>query len=274
MSSSPDNYFLWQQKRGNIVTSIGKWVGGDDVQVRQYSLLKDLFQQVSYMQLQVLNATGKLISPELGRWLENNFMVMSYPDARIWCNQVGAFAGTLKTSPTAATVAGCLAADSRVYGGSQTSEHAMRFIQQTLLKYKAGQSIEALVAAAPVKQGKPAIIGFARPVARTDERIAPHQQMTEALGFSKGEHMQLADLIAEHMQQHYGMGINIGGYTAAFMSDQGFSPEEVYRIKNLCVASGVTACYQDQLTEPEHSFLPWRCDDIEYQGHGPRPLPD
>jgi hypothetical protein len=273
-SNKTSDYALWDARRGRIVTRIGKWVGGEDVQIRQYSLLNDLFMQKSYMQVLVLNATGRLISSELARWLENNFMVMSYPDARIWCNQVGAFAGQLHVSPSAATAVGCLAADSRAYGGSLTSKLAMQFIQQAVQKINDGMSLVDLVASVPLRHGKPAIIGFARPVSRHDERIEPHRQMTAALGFVDGAHLQLANQLSDYLLATFGMGINIGGYTAAFMSDQGFTPDDVYRIKNLCVASGVTACYIDQLQQAEHSFLPLRCDDISYNGVASRQVPE
>lgn len=272
-SNKTAKYALWDARRGRMVTRIGKWIGGQDVHIRQYSLLHDLFMQKSYMQVLVLNATGRLVSPELACWLENNFMVMSYPDARIWCNQVGAFAGQLHSSPTAATAAGCLAADSRAYGGSLTSKLAMEFIQQAVQQIKAGMSLQQLVDSVPLRHGKPAIIGFARPVSRHDERIEPHRRMTAALGFQDGPHLTLANQLSDYLLATYGMGINIGGYTAAFMSDQGFSADDVYRIKNLCVASGVTACYIDQLNQPAHSFLALRCDDVRYQGVAARSVP-
>ena len=261
---------FWLKARNRIDTDIGKWTGGVGVDVRGYSLFDDLFNKISYMQMLVLNATGKMITAELGKWLENNFMCMSYPDARIWCNQMGAFAANTHSSPTAATVAGCLAADSRVYGGSQTSEYAMTFIQQALQRHQTGETIEQIVASVPVKQGKPAIVGFARPVARTDERIEPHREMSQSLGFEIGPHMALANAISEYTEKHFNMGINIGGYTGAFMSDQGFTPREVYLIKNLCVASGVTATYTDNQKPQRKSFLPLQCDDVAYTGHAKR----
>lgn len=273
-SSKTNKYAFWDDRRGRIVTKIGKWVGGEDVQIRQYSLLHDLFMQKSYMQVLVLNATGRLVSAELACWLENNFMVMSYPDARIWCNQVGAFAGQMQASPSSATAAGCLAADSRAYGGSLTSRLAMQFIQRAVQQIQAGMTLEELVSSVPLRHGKPAIIGFARPVSRHDERIEPHRNMTAALGFADGPHLTLANQLSDYLLATYGMGINIGGYTAAFMSDQGFTPDDVYRIKNLCVASGVTACYIDQLQQPQHSFLALQCQDVRYDGIAPRSVPE
>lgn len=263
----------WDQRKDKIITGIGKWQGGEDVTIRGYSLFNDLFDQVSYFQILVLNATGKLISEALSRWLENNFMVMSYPDARIWCNQIGALSGTLKTSPSAATAAGALSADSRVYGGSQSTKVAMNFLLQALRDYKQGITIDKIINKLPIKQGMPAVPGFVRPVAKDDERIAPHKEMTLRLGFNQGEHAALAEAISQYMEEKYSMGMNIDGFSSAFLLDQEFTPEEVYRINSLRVASGVTACYCDNYENPENSFLPWRCDEVEYLGPKIRKLP-
>ncbi|MER2491866.1 hypothetical protein [Catenovulum sediminis] len=256
----------WDSKRNKISTDIGKWIGGQEVYIRNHPLFAELFMQYSYMQIQVLNVTGKLISKELATWLENNFMCMSYPDARIWCNQIGALAGMNATSPSAAITAGVLAADSRAYGGSLTTKLAMAFIQQAVNKIAMGQPVEQLIAEAPIKHGKPAIVGYVRPVDKKDERILPHQRMTENLGFKKGPHLRLSEQLSTFLEAEYGSGINIGGYTAAFLSDQGFTPEEGYQIKALCVASGVAACFSDNVNHKKHEFLPKRCEDIRYTG--------
>ncbi|WP_111979680.1 hypothetical protein [Algibacillus agarilyticus] len=262
----------WLQRYNKISTTIGKWIGGEEITIREHKLLGELFNNVSYMQLHALNVTGRMISPQLGKWLENNFMVMSYPDARIWCNNIGALTGDMSTSPVAGTVAGVLASDSRVYGGNHTAKLAMTFLQQALVEYKQGKSIADIVNSVAKKQGKPALMGFARPINRTDERIEPHRKMSAELGFEVGEYMQLANQLDAYVTQHYQLGINIGGYTSAFLLDQGFSADEVYALKALCVNSGVTACYVDYKAQPKDSFLPLKCADIHYQGKAPRSL--
>lgn len=264
--NSASNTQYWDQRKGKIITDIGKWQGGRDVTIRGYSLFDELFDQVSYFQVLVLNVTGRLVSTELSTWLENNFMVMSYPDARIWCNQVGALSGTLHTSPAAATAAGSLAADSRIYGGSQSTCVAMKFIGNALTDFKAGHCVKEIIEKLPIKQGMHAVPGFVRPVARDDERIIPHKKMTQRLGFENGEHAVLADKISSFMEEKYSMGMNIDGFSSAFLMDQAFTPEQVYQINSLRVASGVTACYSDNLQYPENSFLPLHCTEIEYTG--------
>ena len=61
---------------------------------------------------------------------------------------------------------------------------------------------------------------------------------------------------------------------SAFLSDQKFTPKEVYQIFSTLVMSGVTACYLDTEKKPADSFLTLRCDDIDYQGAQQRPVPE
>ena len=67
--------------------------------------------------------------------------------------------------------------------------------------------------------------------------------------------------------------MNIGGYISAFLSDLGYTAEEVYQIFAVLVTSGVTACYVDTHDKIPDSFLPLRCADIEYTGMLARPVP-
>ncbi|TQV84563.1 citrate/2-methylcitrate synthase [Aliikangiella coralliicola] len=266
-SKKDKNLSFWTTRRNKISTSVGKWTGGEDVICHGHLMMKDLLGNISYMQMLVLNITGRLVDEKVAKWLEGNFIGVSYPDVRIWCNTIGALAGTTKTSVVSATVAGTLAADSRGYGGSQTSVYGMKFIQNALKQKQSGMTLEQIIKNANYKNGKPVITGYARPVARNDERLEPHQRMTEKLGFSVGEHLKLAWEINDYLEQHHDLAMNVAGYSCAFLSDQGFSPQEVYRIKSLMVASGVTACYVDYYERTSGSFLPQRCDDIEYDGH-------
>ncbi|EWH11179.1 hypothetical protein DS2_04960 [Catenovulum agarivorans DS-2] len=266
------NYDYWLERRNKIETSIGKWVGGDDVVIRNYSLKNDLLGNATYMQVIVLNATGKLVSKNLADWLEANFIGMSYPDARIWCNQVGALCGSEGSSVSAATVAGVLAADSRAYGGSKSSLIGVDFIRQALMKVQAGMTIDQLVSQSSYKNGKPNIMGFARPVARADERIDMYDKLRQQLGFKVGKHLKLAFEISAYLESNFNLSMNSGGYSCAFLADQDFSAQQVYNIKCMCVASGVTACFTDYSGRAQNSFLPLKCEDIDYNGPSPRPV--
>jgi citrate synthase len=67
--------------------------------------------------------------------------------------------------------------------------------------------------------------------------------------------------------------MNIGGYISAFLSDLGYTDDEVYRIFAELVTSGVTACYVDTRDKAPDTFLPLRCADIEYTGVPARLVP-
>lgn len=264
---------FWDEQRGKIRSRNGGWVVGKGIFCHGMNMMEELVGKVSYHQFLVLNATGRLPEPRFAKWLEATYICMSWPDPRIWCNQIGALGGTTRTSVLAATAAGIQTAISRVYGPNTLIE-GTRFIKEAVEKKKGGLSVREIVTSECSRQGgKPIIMGFARPIAKGDERIVAMEGFTRELGFPVGEHLDLAYRIEEILMEDFSEGLNLTGYMAAFMADQGFSPEEACRICSPIVASGVTACYIDAVARPADSFFPLRCDDMDYQGPGPRRVP-
>jgi len=263
---------FWDRQRGVVHSQNGGWIIGDGVYCHGYNMMEDLVGQVTYMQVLVLNATGRLPSKRIADWIEAIHICLSWPDPRIWCNQVGALAGCIQTSPVAATVAGVLAADSRSYGIKPLKE-GVGFIQHAMSKYKNGILVKNIVKQECEKHGgKPHIMGYARPIAKGDERVVAMENLSDKLQFENGEHLSLAYEIEKVLMEEFDEGMNINGYMSAFLSDQGYSQDEVYRIFSVLVNSGVTACYIDAFDKPAETFLPWRCDDINYKGEPPRKL--
>lgn len=266
---------FWDDLRGIIRSRRGGWLINKGVYSHGYNVLEELVGKISFFQMMILNATGRLVDRELADWFEARQICMSWPDPRIWCNHIGALAGTMRASVTAATTSGILAADSHAYGGSKTSIKGLDFIQQALQDYKKGKSPKEIVVTECTRQGgKPHIMGYARPIAKGDERIAILEEVSKQLGYKVGEHLQLAYKIEKILLKDFDEGMNINGYTSAFLSDLGFSGLEIARISATLVASGVTACYLETLERPAESFLPMRCDDIDYQGKAARPVPE
>jgi hypothetical protein len=262
------------QRRGKINSRTGGWIPGRGVFSHGYSLLDDLIGEKTYMQLLVLQATGKLIDAPLAAWVEAIYGCLSWPDPRIWCNQIGALAGSARASVVAATALGALAADSRTYGALPILEGAA-FIQQALRQYQGGMTPTQIIAASIPKPGaKPVIVGYKRPIAKGDERIEAMERVGRKLGFTVGAHLALAYEIEQVLRRDYDEGMNINGFGSAFMSDQGFSGEEMYQMFALLVASGVTACYLEAKSAVPESFLPLRCEDIDYQGPEVRSVPE
>jgi hypothetical protein len=275
MSSNMNNYpyQFWDERRGKIQSKKGGWVIGKGIFNHGYSMMDDLVGKVSYMQVVVLNATGRLPERVVADWLEAVFICMSWPDPRIWCNQIGALGGAMRASVVASTTAGVLAADAKSYG-SKTVIQGVRFIRAALLDFKRGLSVDEIIRNECAKhRGKPNIMGYARPLAKGDERVVAMERIQQALGLPSGEHLQLARQIEQSLLKDFDESMNICGYISAFLSDLGYTDEEIYRIFAIVVNSGVTACYVDTRDKAPDSFLPLRCTDIEYTGKLARPVP-
>ncbi len=263
----------WEQLRGKIFSRKGGWVIGEAVHSHGYSLLEDLAGKKSFFQVLLLNATGRLPPPELTQWVEAVYICMSWPDHRIWCNQIGSLAGTMGCTCVAGVSAGILATDSRMYGVGPLYD-GVAFIVTALQRRNAGMSIEEIIIAHHRENiGTPSITGYARPIAKGDERVNVMKDITAGLGFKTGPHLSLAYEIEDFMIENHSECLNINGFSSAFLSDQGFSSEEIYRLSTTVVHAGVHACYAETADAPPESFFPLRCEDINYQGAEQRPLP-
>jgi hypothetical protein len=261
----------WDQRRGRIKTALGQWLGGRDVQVRGRWLLAELLQELSVTQLSVFNITGRLISPALATWLEKTVFFTSYPDPRIWCNHLGAMAGNGGASPAAAAALGTLAADSRAYG-SKLQYLTVRTLQDLYNRRHGGEDWPQALAHMPWRNGAPDLPGFARPGRVPDERLEPMRRITRELGFAPGPYLQFVADLSAYLIEHHQRDMNAAAYACAFLMDQGFSADEVYRLRTSDVLSGVLACYSEWRSAPEDGFLPLRCDDVGYTGPPPRSL--
>lgn len=261
------------QRRGKIISNTGGWFPGKGVFSHGYSMLEELVGEKTYFQILILNATGRLVEKPLADWVEALYGCLSWPDPRIWCNQIGALAGAARTSVMSATAMGSLAADSRIYGVLPLLE-SVTFIKQALANQKQGLTPAQIIDNAFAScTGKPYIMGYRRPIAKGDERLEVMEDIGRKLGFGVGEHMLLAYEIEKDLLQRIDEGMNINGYMSAFLADQGFTADECYQMFSMLVASGVTACYLDTYKRPPDTFLPLRCDDIDYQGAAKRAVP-
>jgi citrate synthase len=174
----------------------------------------------------------------------------------------------------AGTVAGTLAADSRLYG-SRPVLKGVEFIQGALIDVNGGLSPGQIVAREVKRHnGKVNIMGFARPIAKGDERVIAMERVTSQLGFERGPHLSLVYQIDEILQRDYNESMNINAFVSSFLSDQGYTAKQIYELCSMLVMSGVTACFLDAESKKPEQFLPLMCSDIDYQGVAIRALPD
>lgn len=264
---------FWEQRRNIIRTRKGGWFIGKGVYSHGYSLMDDIVGKTSYFQSFILNVTGTLPKPGLAKWLESLWQCMSFPDARIWCNQIGALAGTMRSSPIAGITAGILASDSRMYGPG-TIYAVYDFLTTTLEKKQAGMAMSAAVAACARKHNDHLVTpGYGRPLATGDERVIAMEAVACELAFESGQHLTFAYELEQYLLDTEARSINLVAYLLAFLLDQHWTLPQIQQLTAAFVMSGVAACYSEAFENPENSFLPLRCEDIDYQGPPPRPLP-
>lgn len=261
---------LWQQHRNRISSRKGGWRIGEAVYNHGYSMMDDLIGNITWFQLLVLNTTGKLPDKKLTDWLENCFSCLSWPDSRIWCNQIAALAGSSQTRPVAAIAAGVQASDALLYGPG-VIKHCQSFIQSAVKQANEGKSLQQIITAHRHKTDS--IPGYARPIAKGDERVTAMRKYSREMGFDIGPHEDLAIRISDYLVCDENESINFGGYMAAFLTDQGYTEPDVSRLFSLWVSAGLHACYSEAFDNPPGSYLPLRCDDILYDGKPARELP-
>jgi citrate synthase len=260
------NYSYWDEQRGKIKSKKGGWKIGKKVECHGLDMMEDVVGKFSYMQVVILNATGKIASKKLADWFEAIHICLSWPDSRVWCNRVGALGGSAGASSVASASAGLMAADSRSYGIRPIMD-GVDFIKHAYNSVSCGVTIEEFVVhEINSKGGKPHLMGFARPVVKGDERIVVLERLSKRLGFERGEHLKLAYQIESILDRDFGESMNLNGYVSAFLSDQGYSAIDIYRIFSVVLSSGVVACSVDYADRDHGSFAPMRVDDIDYTG--------
>jgi citrate synthase len=266
------NTDFWELRRNRIITRKGGWKPGVGATSHGYSLLDELVGKVSFFQLLFLNVMGHLPEPRLAYWIECTFMCLSFPDPRIWCNQVAALGGSTRCTPTAAVAAGTMASDSTLYGPGSISA-CIEFIEKAKRLSDAGIPIRECLSGLRRTQRGILAPGFSRPISSLDERVRAMERVTAELGFEHGEYLRLAYRIDHELRQLSGDAMTVLGFMVAFWLDQGLDTERGARLFSLCVNAGVHACYSEAADEPADGFLPMRCEDIEYVGKPPRALP-
>ncbi|MGH1469613.1 MAG: hypothetical protein ACRBCS_00360 [Cellvibrionaceae bacterium] len=280
MSDPVDNknsniaYEYLEKNRNLIRSRKGGWIMGRGVMNQGYEMMEDFVGKLSYMQVNVFNVTGRIPSIELANWMEAVHICLSWPDPRIWCNHIGALGGTARTSAMAAVASGVMASQSNLYG-PKTIIAGVEFIQKAKLLEDESVGIEEIIKTLCVWQGgKPKVVGYARPIAKGDERVPAMDKVRKKYNFEIGKHLALALRINKYLEGSFDESMNINGYVTAFMADHNFSAQESYQIFLGLVPSGVAACYIDTKMRKEWSFMPQRCEDIKYQGHQFRSISD
>ena len=263
----------WDQYRGQIYAHRGGWTLGEGIKTHGYSLLDDIHGKCSMFQVMIMNVTGRLPERRLADLVEGLFITLSWPDARIWCNKMGVFSAMARTSCTAAIAAGGLAGDSKMYGAGTGKSIGPFFEKAYRHIVDNNESVESFIETHCYKNGCLVAPGFARPLAKGDERIPAMRKLAKQLGYGVGPYAQMTQDMEDYLNRKDGEGLNLSGFFSAFMLDQGYSMEEIMGIAAFSVTGGIYAAYFEYIHQSPNDFLPLRVDDVEYVGPEIRKVP-
>jgi len=263
----------WDQYRGQIYSLKGGWTVGKGIMTHGYSLLDDIHGKCSMFQVLIMNVTGRLPERRLADLVEGLFITLSWPDPRIWCNKVGVFNAMTRASAIAAITSGGLAGDSRLYGASTGHSIGPFFKKAYKHIIEQGESTEQFIEDHCYKAGQLVAPGFARPLAKGDERIPAMRKLARELGFEVGANMRMVSDMETYLNSKEGEGLNLSGFFSAFMLDQDYTMDEIMGIAALSVTGGIYAAYFEYINQSPNDFLPLRVEDIKYIGPESRKVP-
>ncbi len=246
----------------NWIARMGLSFPGSHVIFRGKDLHKDL-GDLDWMELYLYGITGKRYQPEQLRIFNAIFTFTSYPDPRIWNNRVAALGGTAKSTVGLSTAAAIAVSEAKQYGGLPAVKTIELLIKVNKLKKQ--KPLPDVVS--DMLDRKVAFFGYGRPIIRHDERVQWFHKLVSEYGFDKGEHYQLAFDIEKELQRHRrGVQMNIAILYAGVAADFGMSPIEYQAYGSLCFVAGMVPCYMDARSRKSGTFLPMRCERINYRG--------
>lgn len=252
------------------VTEMGAWFPGERVVFRGKDLHGEL-GRVEWLDLYMFAITGRHLPYRHLQMINALWVHTSFPDPRLWNNQVSALAGTARSTGNLAIAASLAVSEATIYG-RRADIRAIDFLLNTRSAMDAGADLGEIVEERLAESRS--VPGYGRPVVSQDERIRNLMPLVEEFGFSEGQYVQLAFQIERFLEsKRRRLRLNYGGLAAALGAEMGLSVKEHYLGSMMAFLAGMIPCFLDGDSKPEGSLLPLRCSRLEYQGRPRRAWP-
>lgn len=248
-------------------TDLGAWHPGIGVTLLGRNLFEDETLKKSGWLGQILFSITKrdFEEKQIELFSEMWRLSTSYPDPRIWNNQVAALAGTARSTPYLGVSGAIAVSQAEIYGG-RPFVRCMDFLVRTKKRVNddyinLDDIIDEELKETKAEYNYSRIYGFGRPLIKGDERIIPIKKLLE--NYSPGSYLDLAFHIEEIVQKEpYNLQMNVAALFSAYAADQGLTVRQFSTLMTLCFTAGFLACYQDASEHQEGSFFPIRCESI------------
>lgn len=245
-------------------THMGLSFAGERAVYRGKDLFNDL-KQWSWMQVYLYGITGRTFTEEQSKLFETMWIFgTSYPDPRIWNNRIGSLAGTARSTGILGLSAALAVSEANIYGGGPNIR-SINFFLRAKKSLDEGKGLTKIVEEELKKNRN--IYGYGRPIVNADERLEPMLRRAEELSLANGPHTQIALKVEKILLEgRWRMRMNITGLCAALSADQGLSEREHFMFTAPCFTAGIVPCFIEAHERQEGTFLPIRCNRIQYEG--------
>lgn len=233
--------------------------------------LHSTFADSDWIELYLFSICGRRLPRAQLNVIQRLWVYTSYPDARLWCNRVGALTGSTRGTGSQAIAAGIAATEASIYGQGPLTGIA-DFLSRAMAATCAGTTLEQVLRAELAQHRQ--LTGFGRPVATAfiDERIPATMAMLEREGVPVGPHLALAFEIEKMLERIVGkrLPMTYAPIVSAIALDFGLTVRQAYLCQVPLLVAGMVPCYLEALERPSGATFVLRCDRIAYDGAAPR----
>lgn len=261
---------LLEQYEGPLLTRAGQAFPGQRAVFGGHDL-HSTFEHADWIDLYLFGICGKRLPAAQLKILQSIWVYTSYPDARLWCNRVGALTATTRGTGAQALAAGIVASEAGLYGfGPETA--IADFLVRALAAVKDGADLEQLVTAELAQRRH--MMGFGRPIAAdyVDERIPVTLSKMEHEGVPIGPYVKLAFDLERVLERVTGkrLPMTFATLLVAVPLDFGLTAQQCYLYLLPSFVGGMLPCYAEALERPPGATFVQRCERIAYAGKAPR----
>ena len=255
---------------GAFRTRVGAAFPGSRAVFRGHDLHQDLKDQ-DWLALCAFGIFGRHVPPAQLKLYSSVWVWTSYPDARLWNNRVAALAGATRSTPNLAISAAQAVTEATIYGrGNEFRAHD--FFLKARRAIDAGDTVPAYMERFLREGGR--LAGYGRPISSVDERVPLTLGLARELGLADGRHLAMAMEIDTYLASTgRPLRMNLSAYLSAFAADFGWTPREFNMLMHTCFLAGMYPCYIEAADKPPGAVFALRCEDVRYEGAGPRDWP-
>jgi hypothetical protein len=229
-------------------------------------VFRDLAGTTSYLGLIAFSITGRRLSPDDEKVLDDLAVSSHVPEPRVWPMKLTRVAGALGRAMPA-YLCGATVLDSDLLGG-RVAEDAARLLVELRHAVDAGPDREAAIAT--FVDTRKRLIGFGVPYRDVDERVLSLRACLERRGRADGGWWRLGEDLWRVAKARRNLVVNIIGGASAALLDLGFDLPHVAPMAAMLLTPTLLANAVEAAAEPAADLLRLPDEAISYVGPAPR----